>query len=106
MLISVAWEKPLTDRYPQKQNGIRRKERTLPNNILKIIQDEKQKTYWMEEPKLINIIKHLQNKDVLQKDLEASTLEKDIQELARREAHLKEVFKDIKLRTHSKSQAE
>jgi len=99
-------DKPLTNRYPEKQNGIKRKERKIPDDILKIIQNEKEKTDWAKEPNQIDIIKRLQRQNILQSDLEASTLEKDIQELARREAHLKEVFKDIKPENCFKSKPE
>ena len=99
-------EKPLIYKSPKKRNGLARKERNLPPDILEVIQNEKQKIDWNKKPKLIEVIKRLQRKNILQKDLKASTLEKDIQELARREAHIKEVFKDIKPKINSKSQPE
>jgi len=99
-------EKPLQYRYPAKHNGTYPTTRNFPADILNIIQECKKKKDWAKSPTEPEIIKRLQREGTIQRDLKVSTLQKDIQDLRRRQAELENDFKDFRVEDYIESNPE
>jgi hypothetical protein len=84
-------EKPLTHRHPTKKNGPSQKI-FIPPDILEQIENLTEKEQGLSNLTQLEIVKRLQRKGILSRDLKASSLVKAIQDFSKRRKELIEAF--------------